>query len=94
MDNKNYRPRFFLIILIAVIIGQYLSINYMKKDFEDRISQCYDAINTSSIMHGALVNILVEKKILERDQLLKEAENLSIDLKNMIENSKNPDQTE
>jgi hypothetical protein len=57
----------------------------MKKDFDDKIKQCYDAINTSSIMHGALVNVLIEKNIFERNQLLQEVQKLSTDLNDMVE---------
>ncbi len=85
-NSSGYRPRFFLIIFIAVVVGQYMSINYLRKDFEQKINECYNAINTSSIMQGALINILEEKKVLDKTQLLKEAEKLSSNLNDMIEN--------
>lgn len=88
MDKENYRPRLLIVLVIALVIGQVLSINYLKKDFEDRITQCYDAINTNSVLQGALVNILVEKKILERSDLLKEAGKLSTNLRDMIDRMK------
>lgn len=86
MDKGGYKPRFLIIILVAVIIGQYILTNSLRKDFDNRITQCYDAINASSIMQGALVNILVEKEILQRKLLLEEVKNLSLDLQNMVEN--------
>jgi len=88
MEKSSYTPRFLLIVMIAVIVGQFFSFNYLKQDFEKRISECYDAINTSTIMQGALVNILVEKDILKREKLLEEAEKLSSDLKDMMEKVK------
>jgi len=88
MEKSSYTPRFLLIVLIAVIVGQFFSFNYLKQDFEKRISECYDAINTSTIMQGALVNILVEKDVFKRERLLEEAEKLSTDLKDMMEKVK------
>jgi len=88
MDKENYRPRLIIVLVIALVIGQVLSVNYLKKDFENRITQCYEAINTNSVLQGALVNILVEKKILERSDLLKEAGKLSTDLRDMIDRMK------
>ena len=85
MDKGGYKPRFLIIILVAVIIGQYILTNSLRKDFDDRITQCYDAINASSIMQGALVNILVDKEILQRKLLLEEVKKLSIDLQKMVE---------
>jgi hypothetical protein len=88
MDKENYRPRLLIVLVIALVIGQVLSVNYLKKDFENRITQCYEAINTNSVLQGALVNILVEKKILERSDLLKEAGKLSTNLRDMIDKMK------
>ena len=85
-NTSGYRPRFFLIIFIAVVVGQYMSINYLRKDFEQKINECYNAINTSSIMQGALINMLEEKKLVDKTLLLQEAEKLSADLNDMIEN--------
>lgn len=84
MNQESYRPRLFIIVVIVIVISQLVSINYLKKDFEDKIAQCYEAINTNSVMQGALVNILSEKKILERSDLLDEAKKLSADLRNMM----------
>ena len=88
MDKESYRPRLLIVLVIALVIGQVLFVNYLKKDFEKRIMQCYEAINTNSVLQGALVNILVEKKILERSDLLKEAQALSTDLRDMMERIK------
>jgi hypothetical protein len=88
MDRETYRPRLLAILGVAIIIGQVLSINYLKKEFDEKINQCYEAVNTSSVLQGALVNILVKKKVLEKQELLAEAQQLSNDLMQMMEKNK------
>ncbi len=88
MDNDGYKPRLVVILVFIIVIGQILSINYLKQDFEKKIAGCYEALNTSSVLQAALVNILVQKNVLERKDLLTEAQNLSVDLKKMIEETK------
>jgi hypothetical protein len=88
MEKKSYSPRFIIIFLMALLVGQVMTVNYLKNDFQDRITECYQAINTNSILQGAIVNILVEKKILDRSQLINEAKNLSLNLDDIIKNMK------
>jgi hypothetical protein len=90
-----FRPRFMIIMLVAVVVGQMFSVNYLNKEIslqkfenEKRLSECYETMNTMSIMQGALVNILVEKDVLDRNQLLNEAQKMSVDLKNMMDRIK------
>ena len=95
-NNKGvFRPRFFIIMLVAVVLAQMFSVNYLKKEIslqkfeiEKRLSECYETMNTMSIMQGALVNILVEKDVLDRSLLLNEAQKMSVDLKNMMDRIK------
>jgi hypothetical protein len=95
-DKKGvFRPRFLIIMLVAVVVGQMFSVNYLNKEIslqkfenEKRLSECYETMNTMSIMQGALVNILVEKDVLDRNQLLNEAQKMSVDLKNMMDRIK------
>jgi hypothetical protein len=95
-DKKGvFRPRFIIIMLVAVVVAQMFSVNYLKKEMslqkfenEKRLSECYETMNTMSIMQGALVNILVEKDVLDRNQLLNEAQKMSVDLKNMMDRIK------
>ena len=95
-DKKGvFKPRFIIIMLVAVVLAQMFSVNYLKKEIslqkfenEKRLSECYETMNTMSIMQGALVNILVEKDVLDRSQLLNEAQKMSVDLKNMIDRIK------
>jgi len=88
MSKESYRPRLLAILGVAIIIGQVVSINYLKKEFDERIAQCYEAVNTSSVLQGALVNILVKKKVLEKQELLAEAQQLSNDLMQMLDKNK------
>jgi len=93
-EKKNvfFRPRFLIIMLVAVVFAQLFSINYLKKEMtlqklemEKRLSECYDTMNTMSIMQGALVNVLVERNVLDRNRLLEEAQKLSADIRSMME---------
>lgn len=84
MEQKSYTPRFIIIILVALIIGQFLTVNYMKSDFDNKINQAYEAVNQASIMMGAMVNILEEKEIISREELLTEANRISDDLLKLI----------
>ena len=88
MDQNNYSPRFTIIILLALVIGQVLTFNYLKNEFNKQINQCYEAINTSTIIQGALINLLVKKNILDREQLLKEAGSLTTNIGAMMEKMK------
>ena len=88
MEKEGYKPRLLIIMVMALVIGQILIINYMKSDFEQQISQVHEAVNMNSLMQGALVNMLVEKKIIERNDLLNEAQKLSKDLKVMVDKMK------
>jgi len=104
MEEKKkgvFRPRFVIIMLVAVVFAQMFSVNYLKKEMslqkfetEKKLSECYEAMNTMSIMQGALVNILVEKDVLDRNQLLNEAQKMSVDLKNMIDKMKDYEKTD
>jgi hypothetical protein len=88
MDQGSYSPRITFIILIAVVIGQVLMFNYLKSGFDKQLTACYEAINTSTIMHGALINMLVNKNIISRDELIKEAGSLSTNLQATMEKMK------
>jgi hypothetical protein len=88
MDKNGYSPRFTVIILLALIVGQVLAFNYLRSEFNTQINQCYEAINASTIIQGALVNLLVKKNIIDREQLLKEAGSLTTNLGAMMEKMK------
>jgi len=88
MEKGNYSPRLTLIVLLAIVAGQVFMVNYLKSDFDKQMTACYEAINTSTIMHGALVNMLVKKNIFNREELIKEAGSLSTNLQAMMEKMK------
>lgn len=88
MDSQTYRPRLLIILVLAVVIGQIVTVNYIKKDFEQKLAQCYEAVNTNSVLQGALVNILVDRGIMKREDLLQEAQKLSADLLDKYETLK------
>jgi hypothetical protein len=88
MEQGSYSPRLTFIILIALIVGQVFVFNYLKNDFDKQITACYEAINTSSIIQGALINMLVKKNIISRDELMKEAGSLTANMQAMMEKMK------
>jgi hypothetical protein len=94
MDKGNYSPRFTIILLIALVVSQVLMFNYLRSEINRQINQCYEAINTSTILQGALVNILVKKNIVDRDLLLKEASALSSHLSKQMEQTQKEAQTD
>jgi len=89
MEKEKYRPGIAVVLIVFVVIGQIISTNYLKKDFEGQLQQCYEAINTNSIMNTALINLLVEKKIMEKGDVLIEAQKLSANLKTLVERMQN-----
>lgn len=96
-----FKPRFLIIMLVAAVFAQMFSVNYLKKEIslqkyesEKKLAECYEAMNTMSIMQGALVNILVEKDVIDRSRLLDEAQKMSVDLKKMIDQMKDYEKTD
>lgn len=87
MDNDSYRPRLLVVCIIIVVAAQLFIVNYLQRDFDRRIQQCYEAINTNSVLQGALVNVLVEQGVLSRQDVLHEAGTLSSDIRKMLESS-------
>ena len=81
MDKESYKPRILMVVVIALVIGQFFTVNYLKS----QIDQCYDATNMNTILQGALVNVLVERNIVDRQELINEAKKYSEDLKLLIE---------
>jgi hypothetical protein len=74
---EPYRPRLLLIIVCALIIVQIFVITALKQQLEEQILAAQQAVNTQTLLQGALVNLLVEKNLLSRDDLLREAGELS-----------------
>ena len=73
----KYRPRVLLIIVCALIIEQIFVITSLKQEFEEQIVAARQAVNTQTLMQSALVNRLIEKNIISREELLLEAQAIS-----------------
>ena len=73
----KYRPRLLLIIVCALIIAQIFVITSLKHEFEEQILAAHKAVNTQTLMQSALINQLIEKNIITREELLKEAQDIS-----------------
>jgi hypothetical protein len=73
----SYRPRLLLIIVCALIIAQIFVITSMKQEFEKQLLAAQQAVNTQTLLQSALVSLLVEKDIIAREDLLREARELS-----------------
>jgi len=67
-----YRPRLLLIIVCALIVAQIFVVTSLKQDFERQLAAARETITTQTLLQGALVNLLVEKNIITRDDILKE----------------------
>lgn len=93
MDNDSYRPRLLVVFIIIVVAAQIFIVNYLQRDFDRRIQQCYEAINTNSVLQGALINVLEKKGVLSRQDVLREAGTLSADIREMLESYAPPDVT-
>ena len=73
----SYRPRLLLIIVCALIIAQIFVITSLKQEVEEQILAAQQAVNTQTLLQGALVKILTEKGVLTKEDLLREAQNIS-----------------
>jgi len=73
----SYRPRLLLIIVCALIIAQIFVITSLKQEFEEQIAAARQAVNTQTLLQSALVNLLIEKNMITREDLLREAGELS-----------------
>jgi uncharacterized protein (DUF342 family) len=86
METKpKYRMGFMTVLFVVVMIGQYISTTYIQRDFDEKLQQCHEAANQSTLLLTALINKLQEKKIVDKSEVLLEAQNLSADLKTMIQ---------
>jgi hypothetical protein len=72
-----YRPRLLLIIVCALIIAQIFVITSLKQDVEEQILAARQVVSTQTLMQSALINRLIEKNIITREELLLEAQAIS-----------------
>jgi hypothetical protein len=73
----KYRPRLLLIIVCALIIAQIFVITSLKHEFEEQMLAAQQAVNTQTLLQSALINQLIEKNIITREELLAEAQDIS-----------------
>jgi len=71
------RTRLLLIIVCVLIIVQIFVITSMKQEFEEQLLAARQAVNTQTLLQSALVNLLIEKNIIARADLLQEAGDIS-----------------
>lgn len=83
--TPKYRIGFMTVLFVIVLIGQYMSTTYIQRDFDEKLQQCHEAANQSTLLLTALINKLQEKKIVDKSEILLEAQNLSADLKAMLQ---------
>jgi predicted Holliday junction resolvase-like endonuclease len=73
----EFRPRLLLIIVCALIIVLIFVITSLKQDLEEQLQAARQAVNEQTLLQSALVKLLVEKNIIARDDLLREAQAIS-----------------
>ncbi len=72
MANK-YRPRLLLIIVCALIIAQIFVITSLKQEVEKQML----VVHTQTLVQNALINLLIEKNIITRDDLAQQAQEIA-----------------
>jgi len=72
-----YRPRLLLIIVCVLIIAQIFVITSLKQEVEEQILAARQVVSTQTLMQSALINRLIEKNIITREELLLEAQAIS-----------------
>ena len=73
----EFRPRLLLIIVCALIIVLIFVITSLKQDLEVQLQAARQAVNEQTLLQSALVKLLVEKNIIAREDLLREAQAIS-----------------
>lgn len=83
--STKFRFGIITILVILVLFIQYSAINFLQRDVDAKISQCHEAVNQSTLLLTALINKLQEKNIVNKSEILLEAQTLSADLKAQIQ---------
>jgi len=73
----EFRSRLLLIIVCLLIIVQVFVVTSLKQKLEEQILAARQAVNEQTLLQSALVQLLVEKNIITRDDLLQEASDIS-----------------
>ena len=73
----KFSSRLLLIIVCLLIIVQIFVVTSLKQQFEEQILAARQAVNEQTLLQSALVKLLVEKNIIAREDLLREAQAIS-----------------
>jgi hypothetical protein len=74
----KFRSRLLLIIVCLLIIVQIFVVTSLKHEFEQQILAARKAVNEQTLLQSALVKLLVEKNVITREDLLREAQAISM----------------
>lgn len=85
MEKDRYRPGMLFVAVLLIVAVQWFSMNALQRDFDAKLQQVHEAINTNSVLTTALIKVLEHKGVLEKQQVLDEAQRLSSDIKGMLE---------
>jgi len=88
MDKGKYRPKLPFLLVIIIVVIQFWSLNYIQRDFENKIQQCHEAINTNSILNSALIKLLDDKNIIVKNDVLNEAQKIRLNIKDIVDKMK------
>jgi hypothetical protein len=69
----KYRPRLLLIIVCALIIAQIFVITSLKQEVEKQML----VVHTQTLVQNALINLLIEKNVITRDNLAQQAQDIA-----------------
>jgi len=84
MEKNRYRPGMLLIAVLLIMGVQWFSMNAIQRDIDAKLQQVHEAVNTNSVLTTALIKVLEQKGVLEKQHVLEEAQQLSSDIKNML----------
>ena len=73
----EFRSRLLLIIVCLLIIVQVFVVTSLKQQLEEQILAARQAVNEQTLLQSALVQLLVEKNIITREDLIQEASDIS-----------------
>lgn len=73
----EFRSRLLLIIVCLLIIVLIFVITSLKQDLEVQLQAARQAVNEQTLLQSALIKLLVEKNVITREDLLREAQAIS-----------------
>jgi len=73
----EFRSRLLLVIVCLLIIVQVFVVPSLKQKLEEQLLAARQAVNEQTLLQSALVQLLVEKNVITRDDLLQAASDIS-----------------